>query len=215
LLGDLGPERQRAWGVRAHGARLGPSSPARPGASRPPHTPLDKIAFVTIMGTNLVRLMPRGAGCEAGEPGNMSTSSRFAGGVHILALMAAAEDEPVKSDWMAKSVNTNPVVIRRILCSLSRAELVSSQTGALGGSRLARDPGRISLLDVYRAVEEGCVFGMHRQSPNRRCPVGGHIQTVLQGVLEDANMAVEGVLAKTTIEEVLRSVKGKEKVPKR
>jgi Rrf2 family protein len=145
----------------------------------------------------------------------MSTSSRFAVAVHILALMAAAEDEPVKSDCMAKSVNTNPVVIRRILCSLAHAELVSSQTGALGGSRLARAPRQISLLDVYRAVEEGCVFGMHRQSPNRRCPVGGNIQTVLQGVLEEANLAVERVLAKMTIEEVLRSVQGKEKVQKR
>jgi Rrf2 family protein len=145
----------------------------------------------------------------------MSTSSRFAVAVHILALMAAAEDEPIKSDWMAKSVNTNPVVIRRILCALAHAELVSSQTGALGGSRLAREPRQISLLDVYRAVEEGCVFALHRQSPNRRCPVGGHIQTVLKGVLDDANLAVEQVLSKMTIEEVLRSVKGKEKVQKR
>jgi Rrf2 family protein len=150
-----------------------------------------------------------------GGGNQMSTSSRFAVAVHILALMAAGEDEPMKSDWMAKSVNTNPVVIRRILCLLARAELVNSQTGALGGSRLARKPKQISLLDVYRAVEEGCVFAMHRQSPSRRCLIGGNIQTVLKGVLEEANLAVERVLAKTTIEEVLQSVKEKEKSQKR
>ena len=137
----------------------------------------------------------------------MQTSSRFAVAVHMLALMAAAEDEPIESDQMAGSVNTNPVVIRRILCSLSRAELVISQTGAAGGSKLARKAGQISLLDVYRAVEEGGVFALHRQSPNRCCPVGGAIESVLNDVLCEVNMAVERALAGTTIEQVFKSVK--------
>lgn len=136
----------------------------------------------------------------------MQTSSRFAVAVHILALMAGAGDEPVKSDQMADSVNTNPVVIRRILCALARAELVASQTGAAGGSRLAREPDQISLLDVYRAVEEGHLFALHRQSPRRRCLVGANIETVLTDVFEEVGLAVERVLAKTTIEEVFQSV---------
>jgi Rrf2 family protein len=139
----------------------------------------------------------------------MQTSSRFAVAIHILALMTAADDEPIKSDQMADSVNTNPVVIRRILCSLSRAELVTSQTGAAGGSRLARKASQISLLDVYRAVEEGGVFALHRQSPNRHCLVGGAIESVLMDVLCEVNMAVEQVLAKTTIGQVFQSVKEK------
>jgi Rrf2 family protein len=137
----------------------------------------------------------------------MQTSSRFAVAVHMLALMAAAEDEPIKSDQMASSVNTNPVVIRRILCSLSRAELVISQTGATGGSRLARKAGQISLLDVYRAVEEGGVFALHRQSPSRHCFVGGAIEAVLNDVLDEVNLAVERALAKTTIEQIFQSVR--------
>jgi Rrf2 family protein len=139
----------------------------------------------------------------------MQTSSRFAVAVHILALMAAADDEPIKSDQMADSVNTNPVVIRRILCSLARAELVTSQTGAAGGSRLARKASQISLLDVYRAVEEGGVFALHRQSPSRRCLVGGAIESVLKDVLCEVNLAVEQALAKTTIEQVFQSVRGR------
>jgi Rrf2 family protein len=137
----------------------------------------------------------------------MQTSSRFAVAVHILALMAAADDEPIKSDEMASSVNTNPVVIRRILCSLSRAELVTSQTGAGGGSRLARKAGQISLLDVYRAVEEGGVFALHRQSPSRHCLVGGAIESVLNDVLDEVNLAVERTLGKMTIEHVFQSVR--------
>lgn len=136
----------------------------------------------------------------------MSTSSRFAVAVHILTILARAQDEPIKSDQMASSVNTNPVVIRRILCELARAELVTSQKGASGGSKLARKPNQISLCDVYRAVEGGGVFGLHRQPPSRRCLIGGHIETVLGEVLEEVNLAVEQALAKTTIAQVLESI---------
>src|SRR5713226_5719206 len=99
------------------------------------------------------------------------TSSRFAVAVHILSLMAWSDDEPLKSEQVAESVNTNPVVIRRMLCDLAQNKLVVSQMGSMGGSRLARKPEEITLLDVCRAVESGSVFSLHRQHPNRRCPV--------------------------------------------
>jgi Rrf2 family protein len=111
--------------------------------------------------------------------------------------------EPIKSEQVAASVNTNPVVIRRILCELGRARLVTSQTGAAGGSRLALPPGQITLLDVYRAVEAGDIFSLHRQRPNNQCFVGMNIETVLGGILEEVSGAVEGVLEKITIENVL------------
>jgi Rrf2 family protein len=136
----------------------------------------------------------------------MTGSSRFAVAVHILTLMAWAEDGPVKSEIVAGSVNTNPVVIRRILCSLARARLVTSQTGAAGGSRLARKPSLISLLDVYRAVEPGQTFLLHRRRPGRHCPVGTGIQTVLESILQDVNSAVEEVLSNMTVADVLARI---------
>src|SRR5262247_3140589 len=120
----------------------------------------------------------------------MQTSSRFAVAVHILALMAGADEEPIKSDQMAGSVNTNPVVIRRIMCALARAGLVTSQTGAAGGSRLSRRPPNISLLDIHRAVEDGDAFLLH-SDPNRHCPVGMGIEAALESVLHDVNSAME------------------------
>src|ERR1700738_1311916 len=102
----------------------------------------------------------------------MSTSSRFAVAVHVLTLMAWSDEECLKSDQLAVSVNTNPVVIRRMLCELAEDHLVISQTGSTGGSRLANDPDRISLLDVYRAVETAEVFSLHPKRPDRDCPVG-------------------------------------------
>ena len=93
----------------------------------------------------------------------MPTSSRFAVAVHVLTLLAWAGDEPLKSDYIAGSVNTNPVVIRRILCALAHAGLVTSQTGAAGGTRLARKAAEITLTEVYRAVEPRAIFALHRR----------------------------------------------------
>ena len=137
----------------------------------------------------------------------MSTSSRFAVAVHVLTLMAWSEDESLKSEQVAESVNTNPVVIRRILCELAQAKLVTSQTGSTGGSRLARKPGEVTLLDIYQAVECRGVFSLHRQPPSQRCPVGVNIETVLGNVLDDVNSAVEHVLAKITIQDVVRRLR--------
>jgi Rrf2 family protein len=135
------------------------------------------------------------------------TNSRFAVAVHVLTLMAWTEDEPLKSEQVAESVNTNPVVIRRMLCELAQANLVVSQTGSLGGSRLARKPDDITLLDVYRALEFPGVFSLHRQPPSRRCPVGVNIETVLSNVLEEVDSAVEKVLADITLEDLVKRLK--------
>src|SRR2546423_11673358 len=136
-----------------------------------------------------------------------SSSSCFAVAVHVLALLARAGDEPVKSDSVAASVNTNPVVIRRILCALGRARLITSQSGAAGGSRLARPAERITLRDVYRAVEGGDTFMMHRQPPSRRCVVGANIGAVLGGVLRETNAAVERALAQTTLADIVAALR--------
>ncbi len=73
----------------------------------------------------------------------MAANSQFAIAVHVLALIAKGGEENVKSDCVAKSVNTNPVVIRRLLCNLNQAKLVISQTGGAGGTRLVRPPEEI------------------------------------------------------------------------
>ena len=137
----------------------------------------------------------------------MSTSSRFAIAVHVLTLMAWSDDEPLKSEHIAGSVNTHPVVIRRMLCELAQGKLVTSQTGSAGGSRLARKPEQITLLDVYRTVESAGVFALHRHEPNRRCQVGASIAPVLEGVRGEVDLAIEQVLAGITIDDVVVRLK--------
>ncbi|SFS42693.1 Rrf2 family transcriptional regulator [Marininema halotolerans] len=134
----------------------------------------------------------------------MKISSRFAIAVHILSLLAIEKSSTNTSEWIAGSVNTNPVVIRRIIGYLKKAGFVTVRPGT-GGTYLLKELEDITLLDVYRAVdvvEEGELFHIH-ESPNPECPVGGNIQTVLDIVLKNAQSAMEQVLAHITIKDLV------------
>jgi Rrf2 family protein len=135
----------------------------------------------------------------------MNTSHRFAVGVHILTLLASSA-EPVSSSYIAGSVNTNPAMIRRILGLLGKAGMTHSAMGSNGGTRLAKAAADISLLDVYRAVEEPGILSLHANAPNPDCAVGKGITVVLEGVIERAENAMEAVIAGISIQEVLNSL---------
>ena len=133
----------------------------------------------------------------------MARNCRFAVAVHITALLASMEGQSCTSEWIAGSVNTNPVVVRRLLSALAKAGLVASTRGSTGGSTLARPAASITLRDIHRAVDEDEEPALHNQPPNPDCPVGRNIQSVLVRVIERADAAREAVLSTTTLAEVV------------
>jgi Rrf2 family protein len=137
----------------------------------------------------------------------MAASCRFAFAVHILAVLARQRTVGrACSDKLASSVNTNPVVIRRLLSQLRTAGLVVTQKGSSGGAMLCCPPETIALDRVYRAVETKPSFGTHRQKPNQRCPVGAGIERVLGEVFSSAQSALESELARRTLADVLHAM---------
>ena len=131
---------------------------------------------------------------------------RFTVAIHVLCLLAAQHPKPLTSEFIAGSVNTNPVVIRRILAVLRRAGLVKSQSGVSGGWELLAKPGEITLGGLYQIVRPGTVFAMHSQQPNVLCPVGRNIQRGLGSHYQKAQAAMEAQLDRTTIADVLKDV---------
>jgi len=126
--------------------------------------------------------------------------------VHVLMLLAKASGENLKSEYISESVNTNAVVIRRLLCQLAQANLVVSQTGAAGGTRLAKSAGEINLNEVYQAVSTGEVFALHRQKPNQDCPVGKNIESVLCRLQKEIDKVIEEKLSQKTLQNVLEAI---------
>ncbi|PGL71555.1 Rrf2 family transcriptional regulator [Bacillus sp. AFS055030] len=134
----------------------------------------------------------------------MKISSRFTVAVHILSLVTIENSSLCTSEWIAGSVNTNPVVIRRVMGKLKNAGLIQVRRGT-GGATLHKPLNEITLLDVYRAVEvveEGELFQFH-EKPNPNCPVGANIQAVLELILNRAQEAMEKILDEVTMEELV------------
>jgi DNA-binding IscR family transcriptional regulator len=137
----------------------------------------------------------------------MRTSCRFAMAVHVLALLAYKEGDRVTSAFLAGSVNTNPVIVRRLLLALQRARLVDTRKGAGSGSRLNYAPGRINLAQVYRAVEDAEPFGTPTRRPNAACPVGHCMREELEKIFVSAERALERDLGKTTLADLMEAVR--------
>lgn len=138
----------------------------------------------------------------------MQISSRFTIAIHIFSCINTFEKErKVTSDFLASSVEVNPVVIRRILLQLKAAGLVHVQRGT-GGATIARPLEEITFLDIYRAVEcveGGELFHFH-ENPNVECPVGRNIHRVLDEKLARVQNAMEREMAAITLADVKRDM---------
>lgn len=127
--------------------------------------------------------------------------------VHVLAVLAYKEGDRVTSASLAGSVNTNPVIVRRLLLALQRANLVETCKGAGAGSRLSRSPRRINMAEIYRAVEAAESFASPSRKPNAQCPVGHFIKATLEKVFASAQNALERDLEKTSLNDILEAVR--------
>lgn len=138
----------------------------------------------------------------------MRINTRFAVAVHTMAVIALLNmgymEAIPTSGIIAYSINTHPVVVRRIIGMLKRAGLVDTRAG-VGGSELTRAPEDITLLDIYQAVrtsEDAALFDLHKD-PNRACFIGAHIHEALEDPLTEAQSAMEENLSTRTLKDVL------------
>ncbi len=139
----------------------------------------------------------------------MQISSRFTLAVHILTCIKTfSESTKVTSDFLASSTNVNPVIVRKILGQLKKANIVDVARGS-GGAVLAKPEGEITFLDIYKAVDcvgNGELFHFH-ENPNPLCPVGRNIHAVLDDRLIKVQQAMEKELASVTLKDVLDDTK--------
>ena len=134
----------------------------------------------------------------------MQISSRFTIAVHILICIETFKDDyKITSDFLASSVNVNPVVIRRLLQQLKKAGIINVKRGS-GGAYIEKPLDEITLLDVYNAVEcidNGKLFHFH-ENPNSRCPVGSNIHAVLDKRLDSIQQAMEREMSSVTLQDI-------------
>ena len=119
----------------------------------------------------------------------MQISSRFTIAIHMLTCMETfKEDYKITSDFLASSINVNPVIIRRILSQLRDAGMIEVKRGT-GGASVIKPLSEITFLDIYQA-----------------CPVGKNIHNILDDKLLRVQQAMERELASITLEDVMEDL---------
>ena len=119
----------------------------------------------------------------------MIRDSRFSNVMHLLIHMVDAK-EPMTSELLAKALQTNPVVVRRILAGLREAGLVTSEKGHGGGWRVAKPAADITLLDIHEALGEPALvtFGNRTESP------GCVVEQAVNAAIEETAHAAEELM---------------------
>lgn len=137
----------------------------------------------------------------------MQISSRFTMAIHMFACIDTFSDQKMTSDFMAASIGTNPVIIRKLLQQLKAAGLIEVSRGT-GGVTITRPLDQITFLDIYKAVEcapDEQLFHFH-ENPNPNCPVGKNIHHVLDERLHEVQKAMEDKLAEMILADVKKDV---------
>ena len=121
-------------------------------------------------------------------------NTRFATAIHIMTLLAKDPQEWLTSDWLAGSINVNPVIVRKDLGNLKKSGLVESRQGKDGGVRIAKNAEEINVSEIYQAIKNSEVLGKKNLNPNPLCSVGKDINKNLNVLFTETDDLVDQFL---------------------
>lgn len=128
----------------------------------------------------------------------MKRDSRLSGVLHVL-LHMAEHDGPMTSETMARAMDTNPVVIRRIMAGLRETGYVRSEKGHGGGWTLACDLSAVTLRDVYAALGEPALLAIGHRTESPGCLVEQAVNAALQKASREAEALLLARLGEVTL----------------
>jgi DNA-binding IscR family transcriptional regulator len=98
----------------------------------------------------------------------------------------AERSTPSTSEALALAMNTNPVVIRRIMSGLRDQGYVRSEKGHGGGWSIACDLNRVTLRDIYDALGQPGILAMGNRTEAPECLVEQAVNAALSDAFDEA-----------------------------
>jgi len=126
--------------------------------------------------------------------------------IHILCVLGVLKNEFVSSAHLAKSLQTNPGFVRRMLLKLSENGLIVTTKGIGGGSKLARPANQITLDEIYTAVSQGPIFGTFEKEPYQPCSISRSMGGILKDVYADIDYDLQKSLKKIKLSEIIKKI---------
>lgn len=124
---------------------------------------------------------------------------KFAITLHILSLLSKYSEDYLSSEFIAGSLNINPVLVRKEICNLKKFDLVECKEGKNGGTKLIKPAEQITLEDIFKMTFEKVTLGYSKNEPNPECPVGKKINSNLENLYCDINQKISSQLSKITL----------------
>ncbi len=128
--------------------------------------------------------------------------TRFPTALEIMQCLVIGELRsagPVSSAQLAKVLDANPALVRRLVTTLARRGLVISEMGRNGGIRLSRPAERISLAEIYRAAVDGKKLWTARPDLPKVCMVSCNFESYFERLAGEADEAILSMLEIKTL----------------
>jgi len=140
--------------------------------------------------------------------GYMKRNSQLSGVLHVL-LHMAERDGPMTSEALARAMDTNPVVIRRIMAGLRDQGYVRSGKGHGGGWTLARDLSTVTLRDIYDGIGRPPLLAVGNRTESPGCLVEQEVNAALGEAFRDAEAVLLTRLGQVTLASLSNALRGR------
>ncbi|WP_163400466.1 RrF2 family transcriptional regulator [Flavobacterium fluviatile] len=128
-------------------------------------------------------------------------SGKFAISVHILTLLTKFPNDYLSSEFIAGSINLNPVLVRKEIANLKAHNIVESKEGKNGGAKLSKAAANITLKEIFEMTFENIGLGYAKNQPNPDCPVGKKINQNLDDLYKEMNQKICSQLEGISLED--------------
>lgn len=134
---------------------------------------------------------------------------RFSVAVHVMTVLAFEKCENghlYTSEQLARSVRTNPTVVRRLIARLVEAGVLKSYKGKSGGVELAKCPSEITLEDIYEAVSERKLLYAPERKAHKACPTSCSMGKLMSGVIDGFEENSKKYLSGISLQDLAKQV---------
>jgi DNA-binding IscR family transcriptional regulator len=136
----------------------------------------------------------------------MKRNGQFSVALHCLVHLIEPGGQPARSEDLARCIETNSVVVRRVMGRLRDAGLVESARGHGGGWTLRAELEPTTLAIIHRALGSPSMLAIALPDPGSSCLVEQSVAHALGGVLQIAERAVDQALATVTLADFARDI---------
>ncbi|TEB40809.1 transcriptional regulator, partial [Flavobacterium circumlabens] len=107
-----------------------------------------------------------------------------------LTLLTKFPNDFLSSEFIAGSMNLNPVLVRKEIANLKAHHIVESKEGKNGGTKLSKKASAITLKEIFELTFDNINLGYAKNQPNPDCPVGKKVNQNLAELYADINEKV-------------------------